>query len=386
MLRDEDLEAAIEAGIITEQQHAAMRELAAGRRKQRTFVRGREERFRLLGGFNDFFVAIGVILLGIGLMYGYSFGVQTNYSSGSWGLSYHKLAAWFSFAVLVMWALAELLTERARLVAPSIVIVIFLGLCAGMAGWAWTSLVMHGPEARIGSGVARFPGSLSFGMAFGAALGVVCLHYGRFRLPFSLFAIAVCLVLLAHVLVYAALIHVAKLVPIDAARFLSLLSLALGLGIFAWAMTFDTSDPERTSRRADCGFWLHLLAAPLIVHPLAGPLINHPLFPDYSATRLVVTGTTVTLVIALIAVLSIVALVIDRRALLVAGLGYLGAAMAYAMGQLATGAHAGLATLMLLGALIIVLGTGWHRLRAMLMRAIPNFPLKSSLPPYGVPT
>ncbi len=44
--------------------------------------------------------------------------------------------------------------------------------------------------------------------------------------------------------------------------------LGCGLAVFAAAMAFDISDRERVTRRADCAFWLHLLAAPLIVHSL----------------------------------------------------------------------------------------------------------------------
>ena len=33
-------------------------------------------------------------------------------------------------------------------------------------------------------------------------------------------------------------------------------------------MYYDLSDRTRTTRLADCAFWLHLLAAPLIVHSL----------------------------------------------------------------------------------------------------------------------
>src|SRR5438874_3733945 len=47
------------------------------------------------------------------------------------------------------------------------------------------------------------------------------------------------------------------------------------------AMAFDASDRERATRRADCAFWLHLLAAPLIVHSLIW-LVS----PDRKSTRL----------------------------------------------------------------------------------------------------
>ena len=46
------------------------------------------------------------------------------------------------------------------------------------------------------------------------------------------------------------------------------LVLFLGVGIFLFAMWWDSSDRARLTRRADVAFWLHLLAAPMIVHPI----------------------------------------------------------------------------------------------------------------------
>ena len=47
---------------------------------------------------------------------------------------------------------------------------------------------------------------------------------------------------------------------------LSLVLIPIGLAIFATAMKFDMSDRNRVTQRTDIAFWLHLLAAPLIVH------------------------------------------------------------------------------------------------------------------------
>ena len=44
--------------------------------------------------------------------------------------------------------------------------------------------------------------------------------------------------------------------------------LLLGIGVFLFAMWWDGSDRARLTRRSDVAFWLHLLAAPMIVHPV----------------------------------------------------------------------------------------------------------------------
>jgi hypothetical protein len=140
------------------------------------------------------------------------------------------------------------------------------------------------------------------------------------------------------------------------------------------------------SLRADCGFWLHLIAAPLIVHSLAGPLMSHPLWPGMRATGAAadVTGSAVAVVVLLVVALSVIALIVDRRALLVAGLGYLGSALAYTLSKVAgaTPAYYIMPTLLFLGVLIIVLGVGWRHIRSVLMSALSGESWKRLVPPY----
>src|SRR5262245_16330545 len=131
MLRSDDIEAAVAAGIITAGQAAELERIAAERRRYRAFAVGREERLRLLGWFGDFFIAVGVLLLGIGLFYGLSlFRAEGPYVNRPPG---YPAAAWVTFGTLVMWGLAEYLTGRLKLVAPSIVVVVFMALLAAAA-------------------------------------------------------------------------------------------------------------------------------------------------------------------------------------------------------------------------------------------------------------
>src|SRR5690606_7933330 len=86
-----------------------------------------------------------------------------------------------------------------------------------------------------------------------------------------------------------------------------------GLAVFAVAMWWDISDRERKTRRSDVAFWLHLLAAPLIVHPAFTALG----VLDNSATAI-----NALIVVGLYILLALVALAIDRRALMVSALAY----------------------------------------------------------------
>ena len=368
MLRSDDIEAAVAAGIITAGQAAELERIATERRRHRAFVVGGEEPFRLLGGFGDFFIAVGVLLLGIGLLYGLRLLMpQEPYSAG---LAGYTAAAWLTFGTLSMWGLAEYLTGRLKLVAPSIVLVVFITLLAAAATINW-AMYLSGMKTHN-----DFPlyGAL-------AGLGVALLHYGRFRFPFSLLVIAVSGVVVVA-LCYAMLTStLGVLSQRGSVGHFHWIAFACGVVVFGAAMWFDTSDPERLTRCADCAFWLHVVAAPLIVHPLAAPLIGHPVLG--TAGGAAVSSTNPLLVFPLILALALIALIVDRRALLVAGLGYLGAAMTYSISRLSGEvAPAILMTLLALGLLIIVLGVGWRDVRGALMRHLPDFPFKTKLPPY----
>ena len=68
----------------------------------------------------------------------------------------------------------------------------------------------------------------------------------------------------------------------------------------------------------------------------------------------------------------VAALLVDRRAILVSGLGYAG----YAFGSLIMKAGMGDGvvpfTMLVLGALVLLLSAGWHALRRMLLPLLPS--------------
>ena len=129
-------------------------------------------------------------------------------------------------------------------------------------------------------------------------------------------------------------------------------------------MYFDMSDPTRQTRRTDIAFWLHLLAAPLIVHPLIAAF-RHGAVLD-TQTSLIVLG--------IFLVFGIISLVIDRRALLVSGLAYAGIALSALLRETGFAGIAGLtsATLLALGLFILLLSAGWQPLRNALLRLLPS--------------
>ena len=159
--------------------------------------------------------------------------------------------------------------------------------------------------------------------------------------------------------------------PPSAEAWLNGVVLAIGLAIFALAMRFDLSDRERVTRRTDIAFWLHLLAAPLIVHPLVASMIGGVPLSDAAQSAAI---------LVIFAALGFVAVLIDRRALLVSGLAYAGYAFASLLSN--TGLSYGTiapATMLALGAFVLLLSAGWRPLRAAILSIVPQ-PLALRLP------
>jgi hypothetical protein len=344
MLAQDDLDAAVAEGIVTRAQADVLWEFGAKRKARNVAMHADEERFRFMRGFNDFFFAVGIVLFGAGLTYF----VPPQHILGNIA------------AAALIWALAELLVARMRLVLPGILLACLFAFFALRAAPAIDLLgdlatrpaIYTRPTTGMILGGAD-PSGLAFKAIVAAALALV--FYVRFRLPFALLLVAAGLVIAVETIA----VRLLSFTPTTA----SLVTLACGLAVFTAAMRFDLSDRDRVTRRADCAFWLHLLASPLIVHSLI--LMLAPNMKDMT-TEVALT------VVAIAAVLTLVAILIDRRALLVSALAYLGAVIGYAITGTATDKTAiFFATLVILGVLVLTIGVAWFPLRRALVRLLP---------------
>jgi hypothetical protein len=145
-------------------------------------------------------------------------------------------------------------------------------------------------------------------------------------------------------------------------RILLSLALVAGVVVFLFAMWWDSSDPRRETRRSDVAFWLHLLAAPLIVHPIFTLLgLN-----DGNANP----GEAMVVLIVYV-LLGLAALAIDRRALLVSALAY----VLWAISDLFEEAGAvelNLAlTALVIGSALLLLSAFWNNARRAIVRPLP---------------
>jgi len=360
MYSESDLEAAVAGGALSPEQAAAFRNFVAAGQQSPAVD---EEHFRFLTGFNDIFVGIAaaILLFAVGWL-GYYVGPRIDNDGPTLFMGL--------FVAATAWGLAEFFTRQRRMALPSIILLLaFVGGVMATTVFGIVSLV--GEEYFENNGQS-FAVVFSIGAAFSAA--AAWLHWRRFRVPITIAAGAAAAVALVLGLIAAALIGDGQNISDEQGEriktVLEATALLLGIGTFLFAMWWDGSDPRRETRRSDVAFWLHLLAAPLMVHPI---------FSLLGLTE----GTASTMdgiaVILLYVVLGLVALAIDRRALLVSALAY----VLYALNSLfetygVVELNVAL-TALIIGTALLLLSAFWTNARRAVVKPLPDG-LKGRLP------
>jgi hypothetical protein len=341
MYSETDLESAVAAGILSREAAEALREHVSGLRATPMVD---EENFRLITGFNDIFVAIAGVLLLVG---------------AAWiGGEFHPALGGILVAAL-SWGLAEYFTKQRRMALPSIIFLLAFvgGVFAASVG------VLIGEDNNIGEGdrTQALLIAASAAITVAAAYG----HWRRFYVPIT---IAAGMAALAGVIV-ALLLAAAP--GIETA--MNLILLLVGLGVFAFAMRWDMQDPARTTRKSDVAFWLHLLAAPLIAHPI---------FTTLGLLEGNASVATALIVVALYIAMGVIALAIDRRALLVSALAYVIAAIISLFREFgAVSLNVALAVFVI-GSALLLLSAFWQDSRRMVVGLLPEG-VRQRLPHLG---
>jgi hypothetical protein len=355
-LTHEDLRAAVAAGILTEAQAASVTALANGRAGKRAAMPAEDEPFEFFKGFSEIFVSIGLIILLSGIA---------------------AMLAWFGGVALmsvlplicagICWWWAGYFTLKRRMNLPSMV------LASAFGGGIYLSAITI-------LGQANLPIRSVVVVAFILSALGMALWYRRFRLPFSafilgLFALGAIYTLTASVDSLGGFIAgnrngMGGFFDLRESPQFATATLVFGIAAFLAAMWFDIRDPHRLGRHAATAFWLHMLAAPALVNTVALTLYNSG------------GAGGIGLLIVALAIITLLALVIDRRSFLTAAIAYIALVLSWIVGD---SDNFGTWTFILiaLGGLITAIGTWWVPLRAGVMRVLPDFPGKSSLPPYG---
>ncbi len=351
MYSDSDIESAIAAGALSPHEAQRFRDYVAGSRSTPAVD---EEHFRLLTGFNDIFVAVAAVILLIAVAWiGNSIPPQIEYGGPS---------PWSGVLVAATaWGLAEFFTRRRRMALPSILLL--LAFIGGVFGASIFSLaLMIGEQA--GDPNERVA-ALAAAAAAAVATGAAWLHWRRFKVPITIAAGAAAAVGVALALIASAVGDTEGL-----STMLLGFSLLLGIGVFLFAMWWDSSDPRRQTRRSDVAFWLHLLAAPLIVHPIFSLLG----LTDGSAS----VGEALVVLLVYV-VLGVTALAIDRRALLVSALAYVLWALSDLFERFGAVELSFALTALVIGSALLLLSAFWHNARRAVVKPLPAN-LQSKLP------
>lgn len=383
-LSAEDLKLAVARGIITHEQHRALIDFAAIQQAKpaKDLPDSIDENMRLVGGGNDIFVTIGVVLLSAGLFFALSsvFGPQT--------------MILYSAIGLFLWLIAEFVTRQHRMRLSSTVLGIGFLICVGEVAVAFImdryDIVQ--PDNALQLAAMRVHLGTVALIVLGSLIAAAVIYFVRFKVPIMAGAIAVFVTLLgftfAALYLYDSVTTGQVALPTleqlpELLRNALYIPLICGLFIFAIGVYLDIHDRERITVWSDCAFWLHVVSAPLLVHPLfimatGQDVVFGEIEPGTNAMFMLTL---------LILVFVYVALAIDRRSLLIPTLAYFGTLGIYYLVNSAantTGIPPFALILLVVGALIMVFGAGWQRIRSLIVRPTLPTSVLNRLPPIKV--
>ena len=319
MYTDEDLNTAIKKGIFSQQSVINFR----NQFNSDLSPQADEEHFRLITGFNDIFVVIACSLL--------------LYSSYSIITFFNETSAIFSIPILALF-LSECFVRKRKMALPAIMLM--LTFVAGVY-----FLVQHL--------LVSFQGKTYLASTACAAIAAI-FHYQRFKVPVTVAAGAACFTgFLVALLVY--------FFP-ESIHWIQIVVLIGGIATFVMAMFWDSSDLARATHRTDVAFWLHLLSAPMIVHPV---------FSYLGILEGSHQANSVAIVILLYILMTLLSIIIDRRAFMVSSLLY----VMYALSNLFAlygliGTNLAI-TGVCLGGGLLLLSAYWQQTRRHVLMLIP---------------
>jgi len=336
MYSEAELQSAVAAGAISREAAQALRDHANGMRNAPV---ADEEHFRLITGFNDIFVTIAAVLLLVACA-----GIGGAMAAGAGGLLVAGAA----------WMMAEFFTRKRRMALPSIVLL--LAFVGGVI--AIPIEIIDSTNPRFSDQVSALIGAAIALLAGGAAL----LHWRRFMVPITVAAGTAALAATAVALIMAAIQPLVGRGGME--NVLLWLLFGAGMVVFGIAMRWDMSDRARETRRSDVAFWLHLLAAPMIAHPLFHAL---GVTDGQNIGALAALGVVVIYVL-----LGLVALAVDRRALLVSALAYVLTAMTLLFRNFGAVELNVALTGLVIGSALLSLSAFWGPIRRAVVQPLPD--------------
>ncbi len=282
-----------------------------------------EEHMKFVRSFGDVFITLGIVFVAVAC-------AQIN------------MMTWLNIIpLLLLIATTEWLVRGRRLVLPGIALLI-------------SSLYFASQLVELSM--------LNYGLINLIFLtGLAGLFYWRYKIPFTLLPIALGFIAMTSVIIEIDLLNAQYVLTL------------YGLIIFCVAMWFDSHDIIRKTRFSDSAFWLHLLAAPLIVH---GVMVSLLAATDSLPFKEV-------LMITFFSIFFLLALYVDRRALLVSSLSYaIYAVLALSKTNAFDVENLTLLIIAAFGAFIIFFGTYWYKIRNIVFSNTGKFVVSRYVPPF----
>lgn len=346
IIRSDDLDAAVDHGVISAKDARALADFAATRNK---VARARNEQFKLINNFAEVFICIGLLIV-----FGALKGLATP------GLVGPVLLI---VGALGFYGLAEFFIARTTKNAPALVSALlfcWLAVTALAHYLGWTDIVPVDAD--------KSTHALPY---WGALAGLLIFSFWRTRLPFLLATIAVTVAVVA-------LSAFAKLFPGSDAEYTPFIWLPIGftgLAALITAVWFDSRDPLRRSRQNAYAFWLFVIASPMTIHPFFVSLFS-------STYKSIGEYAMVALVVTLGVVAALMGLILDRRSLVASTMIYFTITLSWLSSKLTNnwGIAFGTASLTV-GLTVIILGVLWYQTRNAIVSVLVPASWRRFLPP-----
>lgn len=339
MSKELDLDGAVAAGIIGEDQAIALRNFHA---EQVGAPLADEEHFRLIGGLADIMAAGGLAL---------ALGAIT-------ALAMEVPLMAFAAMALAWWGATYFTLKRRMMLSSFVLFGFFVFLItvsvAGTASW------LNGQPMGLSIG----PDSASsWLLALIGAIGTLaCYAYWRvFRLPVAVAVGALAAVQTANNLLTG-------MVPGLSESVIQGVTAFWGLALFVFAMSWDITDVRRETMRSDVAFWLHCAAGFYLTRTAFQIMLGAEANAMMNGSQ----GWLLSLaVLAIYALFCLVALVIDRRSLVVSSLVYALPALA---GTFGGGKQVAIPMAVLVtGAFLTAMSVFWNPWRARVLSRTPRW-------------
>lgn len=338
IIRKDDLESAVEHGVISARDAQALSDFTI---KRSATPRAVNEQFRLVSNFSEVFICIGLFIV---------YGAFSSFRSmGLIGAEFAPLGA------IGFWLLAEFFAFRTNKMLPALVSVLMFCYIAVQSVLYFTQT----DGSLMWNLTNREAAHIWIGIAIAFALS-----FARFRIPILLapFAVSSTLAVLTN-----------SGTSVNDASFLWPIGIC-GVAFLALAIWFDSRDPLRRSRQNAYAFWLFIVGSPLAVHPIFASVW---LQGDKEGPAVIIA-----VIVSMSVLVTIIGLILDRRSLVASTLVYFTGGIGYSYFSVTNDIGSALATTSLLvGFFVILLGVLWYRVRTIILSIIPFGKLVAIVPP-----